>query len=164
VSNNEHLITLRDMILNKTLTQETFDKAQQMAKDFLEEKERKKQQRAEEHKRRVEKHMKPENFVPYEARSMHVEANRLSFEEKCQKCDLQALIHYTSEVKAGLHKQDFRGRDIVSVVQFLEAQIAKRKNNNNELLQSVKKANKTLDHIKEKLTPDLTEKSRAYTT
>jgi len=132
-----NLETLKNEV-RKGKTDQDWKQAKLEIEQEKAEREKRKAQAAEERRIWEAEQMKPEVFVPREARAMHVELNRLDFEKKCAKCDREALIRYTQELKAGLHREEFR--DTATVINFLEAQLQKRKEKNAEdILASTKK-------------------------
>jgi hypothetical protein len=162
---SENVHALKQRIEHYGASDKDWEMAKQLIKEEAEERERQKAKDAKARRLWQEKQMQPEVFVPKQALVMHVKENLADFEEKLKTCDLTDLIHYKNELKTGKHIKDFRGKNVSPVIFLIESHVVKRQTaQKNEILESVKKLDVKVDHIKKRLNPDPTEKSKPYTT
>jgi hypothetical protein len=157
---------LKQRIEHYGATDKDWETAKQQLESEREERARQQKEAALQHQAWQKEQDKPKNAAPRFARTMHVKENYDEALEWAMKTPLEPLKEYAAELKAGQHRNDFRGLPTQPMAIFLDAIIKRREENhdNNELLQSMQKANKTLNHIDKSLNPNPTEKSRAYTT
>jgi hypothetical protein len=155
---------LKKRIEHHGATDKDWETAKQQLESERKEREQEKIKAAEARRLWEKEQAKPENFVKKHAPCLHVEANRIELENQCQKCDLTALKAYTTELASGKHVSDFRGKPTAPIVQFLQAQIARRDTNNkSELITTIKHAEKSIAELNDTL-EGKPSRSKAYTT
>jgi hypothetical protein len=184
MSNREEiLITLRNGILDKSITEEMWQTANKMAKQFLEEKAIREEKAKKEHEQYLFEKSLPVNAIPRYERAKHVPQNYEEYLNYLATYDIEPLIQYADELARGMYKEDYQGKSTLPTLQFLREQIARRKNiAKNKYYQEAKaelEENKTgikevqqqledtrdaLNEVKAKLTGDDPEKTKAYTT
>jgi hypothetical protein len=170
--NQDAITQLRDGILNNVYDDSAWNEAKKQAKQFLAEREEQKKQAPEQARLAKIEADRPRNAFPKLYRHRHVQENFNDLLSYLKTYDLASLQEYANELSQGLHKHAFRGEDSFEALAFLRQQLSRREQTaDNQLLTTMKEAHATLKAtssdlkaINEKLNPDVSEKTKSYTT
>jgi esterase/lipase superfamily enzyme len=141
MNRQELLVTLRNAIIDGTLTQQDWETAQKQAKQLAEEKQKRKQQAAEQHRLAKIEEDKPQHAFPRLYRFKHVPQNFSDLINYLSTYNLEALETYANKLAHGYYVNEFRGTDSFEALLFLQQQIALRKPHaNNEKIKAFNEA------------------------
>jgi hypothetical protein len=163
--------TLMQMVLDGTLTKETFEKAQQMAQEYIEEQKRHEEESRKAHEKYTVEQNKPHNRFIFLWNYRHVYQNLLY--EYCNIYDIIELEKFANELRKGTHRHSFKKGDSIEALTYLRESINSRKQTSEkQLLDTMKETRETLREtrkdlktINQKLNPpNNATKAKAYTT